>query len=203
MSIKKILAAAVASVMAVSAMAVSAFAAEIEVPANADGWKDVEIFKDYDSLTKLLDSGKTPEDVESITIKSAGSAIGIGYHAADADLTWVQPTDNDENAWFTDSKTIKASEISLTKDKAYLKAFGNNIEDPATVEVTFTYKAAAAADTTAAANTEAASTTAAPANGNTAPSDKGNADTGVEGVAVVASLAVLAAGAIVVAKKRK
>ena len=34
-------------------------------------------------------------------------------------------------------------------------------------------------------------------------SNKGNADTGIEGVAVVAGIAVLAAGAIVVAKKRK
>ena len=34
-------------------------------------------------------------------------------------------------------------------------------------------------------------------------SNKGNADTGVEGVAVVAGLAVVAAGAVVIAKKRK
>mgnify|MGYP006990139278 CR=1 FL=1 len=31
---------------------------------------------------------------------------------------------------------------------------------------------------------------------------KGNADTGVEGVAVVAGLAIIAAGAVVVSKKR-
>lgn len=41
--------------------------------------------------------------------------------------------------------------------------------------------------------------------GNTAAgtSDKNNADTGVEGVAIVAALAVLAGGAVVIAKKRK
>ena len=39
-------------------------------------------------------------------------------------------------------------------------------------------------------------------NTNTATNDKQNADTGIEGVAVVAGLAIIAAGAVVVAKKR-
>ena len=48
-------------------------------------------------------------------------------------------------------------------------------------------------------NTPAAGT----GNTNTATNDKQNADTGIEGVAVVAGLAIVAAGAVVVAKKRK
>ena len=57
------------------------------------------------------------------------------------------------------------------------------------------------------APTTTAAETAAPAagTGNTATTtaDKTNADTGVEGVAVVAGLAIVAAGAVIVAKKRK
>ncbi len=56
---------------------------------------------------------------------------------------------------------------------------------------------AAADDTAAADDNAAAGDTAAPTTG-----DKGAADTGVEGVAVVAGLAIIAAGAVVVAKKR-
>ena len=73
------------------------------------------------------------------------------------------------------------------------------------VECTFTitgFKAAAAAP----ADTEAAADTQAPAaagDTNTATPDKGNADTGVEGVAAIAGIAIIAAGAIVIAKKRK
>lgn len=46
--------------------------------------------------------------------------------------------------------------------------------------------------------------TAAPADNTTAPAaDKGSPDTGVEGVAAVAGLAVVAAGAVALSKKRK
>lgn len=197
MSIKKILAASAASIVAVSAMAVVASAAKVTVPANATAWADVEIFADYDALSKLLDSGKTPEDIETITIKSDGSAIGIGYHAADAALTWVQKTDSDESAWFTDSMTLNASDISLTKDKAYLKAFGNNIEDPAEVEVTFTYKSADAAPS------DSKTEDSKPEESKTDANTSTNVNTGVEGVAVVLGVAAVAAGAMIVSKKRK
>ena len=62
----------------------------------------------------------------------------------------------------------------------------------------------AAASTTAAANTTAAGNTTAAASTTaaTAP-DKGNANTGVEGVAFTAALAVLAGAAVIAAKKRK
>ena len=54
-------------------------------------------------------------------------------------------------------------------------------------------------------NTPAATEAPAAGTGNTSTTttDKNNADTGVEGVAVVAGLAIVAAGAVVVAKKRK
>ena len=56
---------------------------------------------------------------------------------------------------------------------------------------------ASAGDNTA-SNNSGAGNTNAPTSSN-----KGNADTGVEGVAVVAGLAIVAAGAVVIAKKRK
>lgn len=55
-------------------------------------------------------------------------------------------------------------------------------------------------------DTATADNTAAAAAGNTnaaAATSKGSADTGIEGVAVVAGLAVIAAGAVIVSKKRK
>ena len=70
------------------------------------------------------------------------------------------------------------------------------------VECTFTitgYKAAEAAAPAEEAEAPAAST----GDTNTAGADKSNADTGVEGVAAIAGIAIIAAGAIVIAKKRK
>ena len=87
------------------------------------------------------------------------------------------------------------------------------------IEVTFEVygleDAAAPAETEAAADEAAApadtevvvsAATEAVAAGNTntgAAADKNNADTGVEGVAAVAGVAIIAAGAIIIAKKRK
>lgn len=69
-------------------------------------------------------------------------------------------------------------------------------ETEAPVEATEATEAAPAAE----AETEAP---AAVGNDAAATADKNNADTGVEGVAVVAAVAVLACGAVVIAKKRK
>lgn len=69
------------------------------------------------------------------------------------------------------------------------------------VECTFTITGFKSGDSAAPAE----EATQAPAgNANTgAAADKNNADTGVEGVAAVAGIAIIAAGAIVIAKKRK
>ncbi len=69
------------------------------------------------------------------------------------------------------------------------------------VECTFTVTGFKSGDTSAPAE----DATQAPAgDANTgASTDKNNADTGVEGVAAIAGIAVIAAGAIVIAKKRK
>lgn len=193
MNIKKILAAAVASVMAVSTLAVSAFAGKGDIPGSGASDRMFE-YKGKDKIAEFLEGNK-PEDLESITFKGDGT-FTIAYDKAGSG--WYQSDEGAKNEW-----TIPASDFDWAKADQCIKfcAYHSDAgEDPITVEWTFNKKAAAA--TTAAATTaaEAAATTA----GAAAPADdKGNADTGVEGVAVVASLAVLAAGAIVVAKKRK
>lgn len=195
MNVKRILAAASASVVAVSAMAVVASAAKVSVPANPENaWKDQEIFKDTASLEAMLDDGKKASDVDTITIKTDGYKMGIGYHAADADLTWKQATDEGyENLYFEDSITLKSDEISLTDEKCYLKIFyAPGTVDAGECEVTFTYKEAAAAPAdTASSNTPAANNEAT------------NVNTGVESVAVVVGAAAVALGAMIVSKKRK
>ena len=77
-------------------------------------------------------------------------------------------------------------------------------EAPATEAPATEAPATEAPATEAPASTEAVDTTAAPAAGDTTATttDKTSADTGVEGVAVAAGLAIIAAGAVVIAKKR-
>lgn len=106
------------------------------------------------------------------------------------------------------------SKLSITFTIGEIPAAAPQTEAPATeaptTEAPATEAPATEAPTTEAPATEA-TTTEAPATAaanvadtNNAPaSDKGNADTGVEGVAIVAALAVLAGGAVVIAKKRK
>ncbi len=197
MSIKRILAAASASVVAVSAMAVVASAAKVAVPANPDNaWKDAEIFKDVASLEAMLDDGKKAADVDTITIKTDGYKMGIGFHAADADLTWKQATEI-EDYYFEDTITLNSTDISLNDEKCYLKIFyAPGTADAGECEVTFTYKEAAAPETPA-DSTPSDTTPTDSNNGAT------NVDTGVESLAVVLGVAAVAAGAMIVSKKRK
>ncbi|MCM1300084.1 MAG: hypothetical protein NC228_11020 [[Eubacterium] siraeum] len=210
MSIKKILAAAVASVMAVSAMAVTAFAADgsADIPDANAADRQVE-FKNAAFDSDFVGS-VNPEDIESITFKADGD-FTLGYHQA-GDAAWIA-MDNDDVIKAGTEYTLEASKLNFdtsmdrcVKFCAYYTGSADNYPDPITVEWTFNLKAGEAAANEEAPATEAAAEAPAAENAaaaNTAPADKGNADTGVEGVAVVASLAVLAAGAIVVAKKRK
>lgn len=88
-----------------------------------------------------------------------------------------------------------------TSKDAPIDAAGFSFDD--TLSVTFTISGvggdAAAADDTAA---DDATDTGAADDTTTAP-EKGSPDTGVEGIAAVAGVAVLAAGAVLVSKKRK
>lgn len=137
-----------------------------------------------------------------------------------------QPTDAADNGFFTlDSVTIKnAAGFEATYADGALTIAGGESEGATeapevteaaeTTEATEVATEATEATETAPEATEAteATTEAAPAASEAAPeagdtnaaaSDKNNADTGVEGVAIVAALAVLAGGAVVIAKKKK
>lgn len=122
------------------------------------------------------------------------------------------PTANINSVELTINVAAAAEEVEATE--ATEKATEEATEAPeSTTEAAPAETTAAPAETTAAPSAEEttqaapAETTAAPAQAagdtNTATADKNNADTGIEGVAAVAGLAVLAAGAVVIAKKRK
>ena len=123
--------------------------------------------------------------------------------------------------WGPASGSIEVESISLLgKDGAVLKTFGASTDTETTEDTEASEEDSSAPEETTAEETTAEETaapeettseeTAAPeettaAAGDTnAPTtnDKGAADTGVEGVAVVAGLAVIAAGAVIIAKKR-
>lgn len=116
-----------------------------------------------------------PDDYSSVAGATVASAYLVGFY----------------NTWNPDETVISSED------------FGGK------VECTFTitgFKSAEAAPAAQETQTEAQAPAASENTGNTntgASADKNNADTGVEGVAAVAGIAIIAAGAIVIAKKRK
>ena len=256
MNFKKLMAAAVASVMAMGTMAVAANALtagliyqtnawtfrntiaqsggiwwdEFDEANSYETWKvnDAEITGDgtytvsfeknvmedcKDGPESAWNFLKLQTDIPSadypdvqITIDSL-KVDGVEIAAA---KTATQGTDNTDG---TDQYADGCNGITSKVAGAYLVGFVNiwnadeTVIEPSDfggkVEVTFTITGMGGGD--AAAEDDGAATEAPAATGNTSTttSDKNNADTGVEGVAVVAGIAVLAAGAIVIAKKRK
>ena len=89
------------------------------------------------------------------------------------------------NTWNSDQQNISSED------------FGGKVECTFTITGYKAAEAAAPAEAAEAAEPAAGDTNAA------ATADKSNADTGVEGVAAIAGIAIIAAGAIVIAKKRK
>ncbi len=97
---------------------------------------------------------------------------------------------------------------STTTDQAYDASVSpiNPADISAATELSVTFTLNTGSASAAPAETEAAATdAAAPAGDANAPAtaDKNNADTGVEGVAAIAGIAIVAAGAVIVSKKRK
>ena len=259
MNFKKLMAAAVASVMAMGTMAVAANAAtagliyqtnawtfrntiaqsggiwwdEFDEANSYDTWvaNDVEITGDgqytvsfeknvmddckdgpesawnFLKLQTTITSDEYPDVTITIdSLKVDGNEIAAAKNA-------VQGTDSVDG---TDQYADGCNGITTKIVNAYLVGFVNiwnadeTVIEPSDfggkVEVTFTVSGmgggdAAEDDGNAGDGTAADNNTVG--NTSTTTTDKTNADTGVEGVAVVAGIAVLAAGAIVVAKKRK
>ncbi len=256
MNMKKIIAGAVASVMAVSTMAASSFAADntgfLTVnlawggggDQSAENVKWTNDFNSWDGANVTVPEGvnltrSTAKDFElTFTVeideeafKAAWLAAGDDYSEesfyTDAQILVIGTTSlkkviyveqgkssysftttadklnqqdeaKDPEGWFTQIQKGHIPEIkSLTV--AYTDKSAGAGNDDTTAEETKPTESGDAATTTDAA----ATTTGAAGNTNKPTNDKNNADTGIEGVAIVAGLAVLAAGAVVVAKKRK
>lgn len=194
MSIKKIMAAAAVSVAAVSAMAVVASAADftgtIDIE-KGDGWKDIAIVSKTDDIPKLIGDAD-PSTVDTIKFTTDGVDFLVGFDGVDG---WTQPEE------FTQETTINGSDINWEKSDICVKVAHNGAADPVTISWTVTFKEAAPAESTPEETPSESTSEETPS--ESAPAAPGNVDTGVEGVAVVLGVAAVAAGALIVAKKRK
>lgn len=239
MTLKKILASAVAAVMAVSSMAVFTSAAETYKAGVIFQTQDWNYRNDLDQdligVGGSLDEDEEYEGYEfndvEITEDGTYTVSLTGLPETSALFNFVKlatsfpcTSDDDGNAVCDVTVEIKevkidgkavsldTSKILLENEKQHLTvslmnewndvqkgnaAFENCVYS-SDIEITFAVSGVGGG----AANPDTGN-----ASGDVdAPTDsdnKGNADTGVEGVAVVAGLAIIAAGAVVVAKKRK
>lgn len=210
MSIKKILAASLASVAAVSAMAVVAFADGEKAISYTEEWTDVKIIDDAAPDVTALLGDAAPEDVESITFTSQGvTKWCIGANTV-GDKDWTQTdsaafSNGEGGDWFGDGSvvTVPAADIDWTRSNLCFKLGVNEATgEDSKVTWVVNMKAADAATDDTAADTATDTTDAAVTTDAAAPSEA-NSDTGVEGIAAVLGVAAVAAGAMIVAKKRK
>lgn len=214
MNMKRILAAAAASVVAVSAMSAAAFADKFVNSNSGDNY-----------LFDLIEEGYNVTEVCGVTFTISGdfaeSGIGGGIGFNSATTGWDQTDWGNADA----GKTITITEdnkITILRDAPVFAESDTTGENPyaqvwiskwwgndATVE---------GVEVLGAGGTVLSAGNAAPA--DPAPADpapaasesktdesktdtKPNVDTGVEGVAAVVGVAAVAAGALIVAKKRK
>lgn len=226
MNIKKIIAGVAASALAVSAMAVAASAAgpittSIGYAAD-DGNGNFQVFLSGDAvggdLYNLDPSQIASYDVTFsfeageedwvggaciIQYESGGWWTQIGDYGTDDGRTWGNLKSGDTfNVVLPDAIPADEQSVILTFQN-YSDGIAVNIDKivlkDASGNAILTLPAEAAAPAATEATTAAAGDTSAAA----ATTDKNNADTGVEGVAAIAGIAIVAAGAVVVAKKRK
>ncbi len=236
MNMKKIMAGVVASALAVSTMAVAAFADALMTKTGNES--SAELYDvDFTGLTEEQVSSITKIEAKvSVTTDMVNGCIGYN-NAADGKWTAVNnETKGDAPASSTWVAEFEAGALAAKDEDGALAPFAQvqfwwvnpsydedgNEGDPgtATLESVTLYDAAGNVVAPAAAGGATGGTTGgttdnegdgegetttAPDNGNTSTptEDKNTPDTGVEGVAVVAGLAIVAAGAVVVAKKRK
>ncbi len=148
-------------------------------------------------LESNIDLDATPDVKFEITsVELNGAAVDFDKDAAV--MSEDAATKSDEySAWDFDIKNTARIQLINVYDN--LAVIPNDTYE--SIKVTFTVTGlgggdAAADDATASDATDTATDTGASA-------DKGSPDTGVEGVAAIAGLAVVAAGAVVLSKKRK
>lgn len=208
MKIRKILAALAATVVAVSAMAVSAFAVEINKDMKSH-WTESTIIDAETFSSEFADA--TPDSVFTLTLEVDGSLADKKGH----EYWCVKPMVNDTGWPFIDNligvtlsegkdtyvvnpgdtyiKFQIPADVLETLNQTGLAFMGHGVK---LLELTCsndeTLPAPAADTAPAAGNVDAAT-----------DSSKGSPDTGIADVAAVAGIAVLAGGAFIVAKKRK
>lgn len=215
MSIKRILAAAAASVVAVSAMSVAAFAG-IANATDSNG----------NYLVDLIEEGYTVGDVYGVTFTISGDFAetgvggGVGFNSAstgwdqhewgNADAAKEVTLTEDNKVTFMKDAPVFA-DTDVTGDNPYAQVWiaqwwGND----ATVEKVEVLgkdgAVLAAGGSTESKPEESKPEESKPEESKpeeSKPETKPNVDTGVEGVAAVVGVATVAAGALIVAKKRK
>ena len=148
---------------------------------------------------------------EELELETAATDKAIvAEKTGDLEYTLVCPVD-DTNCVVDDYSLVQIAVQEWSAGMSEITILGMNIKDASgnllmswDANGNVTYNAAEAAEAPADVETPADTTdTEAPADTTAPAADKGSPDTGVEGVAAVAGLAVVAAGAVVLSKKRK
>ncbi len=143
-------------------------------------------------LESNIDLDATPDVKFEITSVELNGAA-VDFDKAAAVMSEDTATKSDEySAWDFDIKNTARIQLINVYDN--LAVIPNDSYE--SIKVTFTVTGLDGGDAAASDATNTATDTGASA-------DKGSPDTGVEGVAAIAGLAVVAAGAVVLSKKRK
>ncbi len=136
--------------------------------------------------------------IDSVEVDGTEVALeGVPYTSSD---DGIETRVNLYNEWVSavpEDGRVVGGDLS----KCTPTALGKSIGAWKTMTINFTVSGIEGS--TEAATEAATEAPAGDANNAPATSDKNNADTGVEGVAAVAGVAIIAAGAIIIAKKRK
>ena len=196
MSMKKILAAASASVLAVSAVSVMASADATKYTVDyVESWTDFKLIDDADVAGSAATNLGADIDIKSIkSIKVTAHGVTKWQWGYDAAEGWSQCPDD---APLGDGDTYTFENINVEKENLCVKMGVTTADDGAYFDVEVN-----TADAEAPAGSDPGGSTRA-ADNTTSDATKPNPDSGVEGVAAVLGVAVVAAGAMVVAKKRK
>ncbi len=182
------------------------------VPATATG---VTVFcVDIDGLANALGCGKDAEGYDALQTEAEKMAFAqaTGLSISDVVITATNSDGSTTDIAVDESKLFYGDIEGNGKIRLEIyNAYGDTSKDAPigtdwsfddSLSVTFTISGTgmgAAADDTASDATTADAGVA----DTTTGADKGSPDTGVEGIAAVAGVAVLAAGAVLVSKKRK
>ena len=187
------------------------------VPATATG---ATVFcVDIDGLANALGCGKDAEGYDALQTAAEKMAFAqatgltisdVVITATNSDGTSTDIAVDESKLYYGDIEGNGKIRLEIynaygdTSKDAPIDAAGFSFDD--TLSVTFTISGTGMGDAAASDDNAADAATVdaeAPADNAAASDGKGSPDTGVEGIAVVAGVAALAAGAVIVSKKRR